>query len=198
MSRVWGRHSPTSTTGACGAISICEIVATGRYLLFTFPRSLKIFISKRSPIGQSREVHSVSCLVGSPFTPDRVPAPVLQRRCQARPQFCEVMALYPVRTADEVVKVRMKNCEPVVRLQVSQKEKGSTAPKDFVVGGWRQNGLVKLRSGCFKRQKIYFIVSYIKYYCQYRKFCKTQINIDRNREFRQRNHLHVEVYHTIL
>ena len=134
----------------------------------------------------------------SPFTPDQVPAPVLQRRCQARPHFGGVMALYPVRTADAVVKVRMKNCKPVARLQVSRKEKGSTAPKDFVVGGWRQNGLVKLRSGCFKRQKIYFIVSYIKYYCQYRKFCETQINIDRNREFRQRNHLHVEVYHTIL
>jgi len=83
----------------------------------------------------------------SPFTPDRVPAPVLQRRCQARPHFCGVMALYPVRTADEVVNVCMKNCKPVARLQVSRKEKGSTAPKDFVVGGWRQNSLVKLRSG---------------------------------------------------
>ena len=83
----------------------------------------------------------------SPFTPDQVPAPVLQRRCQARPHFCGVMALYPVRTADAVVKVRMKNCKPVARLQVSRKEKGSAAPKDFVVGGWRQNGLVKLRSG---------------------------------------------------
>ena len=83
----------------------------------------------------------------SPFTPDQVPAPVLQRRCQARPHFCEGMALYPVRTADAVVKVRMKNCEPVARLQVSQKEKGSTAPKDFVVGGWRQNGSVWLRGG---------------------------------------------------
>ena len=85
--------------------------------------------------------------VCSPFTPDRVPAPVLQRRCQARPHFCGVMALYPVRTADAVVKVRIKNCEPVVQLQVSRKEKGSTAPKDFVVGGCRQNGSVKLRSG---------------------------------------------------
>ena len=83
----------------------------------------------------------------SPFTPDQVPAPVLQRRCQARPHFCEVMALYPVRTADAVVKVRIKNCEPFVRLQVSRKEKGSAAPKDFVVGGWRQNSSVKLRSG---------------------------------------------------
>ena len=50
----------------------------------------------------------------SPFTPDQVPAPVLQRRCQARPHFCEVMALYPVRTADAVVKVRMKNCRPLI------------------------------------------------------------------------------------
>ena len=83
----------------------------------------------------------------SPFTPDQVPAPVLQRRCQAHPQFCEVVELYPVRTADAVVKVRMKNCKPVARLQVSRKEKGSAAPKDFVVGGWRQNSLVKLRSG---------------------------------------------------
>ena len=57
------------------------------------------------------------------------------------------MALYPVRTADAVVKVGMKNCEPVARLQVSRKEKGSAAPKDFVVGGWRQKGLVKLRGG---------------------------------------------------
>ena len=87
----------------------------------------------------------------SPLTPDQVPAPVLQRCCQARPQFCEVMALYPVRTADEVIKVRMKNCKLVARLQVSQKEKGPAAPKDFVVGGWRQNGLVKLRSGQTKQ-----------------------------------------------
>ena len=83
----------------------------------------------------------------SPFTPDQVPAPVLQRRCQARPHFCGVMALYPIRTADEAVKVRMKNCEPVARLQVSRKEKSSTAPKDFVVGEWRQNSSVELRSG---------------------------------------------------
>ena len=59
----------------------------------------------------------------SPFTPDQVPAPVLQRRCQAHPHFCEVMALYPVRTADAVVKVGMKNCEPVARLQIYQKIK---------------------------------------------------------------------------
>ena len=88
---------------------------------------------------------SVCCC--SPFTPDQVPAPVLQRRCQARPHFCEVMALYPVRTADAVVKVRMKNCKPVARLQISRKEKGSAAPKDFVGGGWRQNGSVWLRGG---------------------------------------------------
>ena len=47
----------------------------------------------------------------------------------------------------QFVKVRMKNCKPVAWLQVSRKEKGPAAPKDFVVGGWRQNGLVKLRSG---------------------------------------------------
>ena len=87
----------------------------------------------------------------SPFTPDQVPAPVLQRRCQAHPHFCGVMALYPIRTADTIVKVRIKNCEPVARLQVSQKEKGPAAPKDFVVGGWRQNDLVKLRSGQTKQ-----------------------------------------------
>ena len=36
-SRVWGRHSPTSTTGQCATISNFEIVATGRYLLIAFP-----------------------------------------------------------------------------------------------------------------------------------------------------------------
>ena len=61
--------------------------------------------------------------------------------------FGGVMALYPVRTANAVVKVRMKNCKPVARPQVSRKEKGSTAPKDFVVGEWRQNSSVKLRRG---------------------------------------------------
>ena len=41
MSRVWGRHSPTSTTKSCGAISICEIVATGQYLLSAFSVSFE-------------------------------------------------------------------------------------------------------------------------------------------------------------
>lgn len=59
----------------------------------------------------------------SPFPPDQVPAPVLQRRCQARPHLGGVMALYPIRTADAVFKVHNKNCEPVARLQIYQKIK---------------------------------------------------------------------------
>ena len=87
----------------------------------------------------------------SPFTPDQVSAPVLQRRCQARPHFCEVMALYPVRTADEVVKVRYKELQAGdrQRLQVFYKNKNPPrkGPKDFVVDEWRQNGSVWLRGG---------------------------------------------------
>ena len=84
----------------------------------------------------------------SPFTPDQVPAPVLQRRCQARPHFCEVMALYPVRTADAVVKVRVKELRtgcPAANL--SNKKSASQEPKDFVVSERRQNSSVWLRGG---------------------------------------------------
>ena len=84
----------------------------------------------------------------SPFTPDQVPAPVLQRCCQARPQICEVMALYPIRTADTVIKVRVKELRagcPAANL--SNKKSASQGPKDFVVDEWRQNGSVWLRGG---------------------------------------------------
>ena len=92
---------------------------------------------------------SVSCLRGSPFTPDEVPAPVLQQRCQARPHGCGVVALYPIQTAYAVIKVRIKNCKPVVWLQVSRNKRKPprTGPKDFVVGEWRQNDSAWMRSG---------------------------------------------------
>jgi len=88
--------------------------------------------------------------VWSPFSPDQVPAPVLQRRYQARPHLGGVMALYPIRTADRVFKVRCKELQtgyPAANLSKNKKS-ASQGPKDFVVGEWRQNGSVWLRGGC--------------------------------------------------
>ena len=65
MSRVWGRHSPTSTTGAWDAISICEIVATGRYLLSAFSVSFENPNEKTKSVlkaGSANANRDVSCL----------------------------------------------------------------------------------------------------------------------------------------
>ena len=82
--------------------------------LSLFLSVLKIQIQNGTAKPEVQVHRSVSCLRGSPFTPDEVPAPVLQRRCQARPHFCGVVALYPIQTAYAVIKVRIKNCRPVV------------------------------------------------------------------------------------
>ena len=92
-----------------------------------FLSDLKIQIQKRAAKLEVQVHRSVSCLRGSPFTPDEVPAPVLQRRCQARPHGCGVVALYPIQTAYAAVKVHIKNCRPVVWLQVSRNKRNRPA-----------------------------------------------------------------------
>ena len=67
MSRVWGRHSPTSTTKSWDAISICEIVATGRYLLSAFSVSFENPNEKTKSglkAGSANANRDVSCLCG--------------------------------------------------------------------------------------------------------------------------------------
>ena len=60
------------------------------------------------------------------------------------------MALYPIRTADTIVKVRIKNCEPVARLQVSRKEK---APQHQKILSWVDGGKM-VWCGCRAEDKM--------------------------------------------
>ena len=154
MSRVWGRHSPTSTTGAWDAISICEIVATGRYLLFAFSVSFENPNEKTKSglkAGSANVNRDISCLCVRRFP-----------RIKFLPLFCSgVVRLARILAGSwrciqsgrliEFSRCGVKNCEPVVvkRLQVFQKNKKSASqgPKDFVVDEWRQNGSVWLRGG---------------------------------------------------
>ena len=53
-----------------------------------------------------------------------VPAPVLQRRCPARPHLCGVVARYPNSDGScNFQGVGIKNCRPVVRLQILSENK---------------------------------------------------------------------------
>ena len=121
MSRVWGRHSPTSTTGAWDAISICEIVATGRYLLSAFSVSFENPNNKTNSglnAGSANVNRDVSCLCGS-----RSP------RIKFLPLFCSGVVRLARRSARswrciqserliEFSRCGIKNCEPVARLQI--------------------------------------------------------------------------------
>ena len=69
---------------------IFEIVATGRYLLIAFSSKTKIQISNRisvSKAGSAGVNRSVFYCGGRRLHRICVPAPVLQRRCPARPHF---------------------------------------------------------------------------------------------------------------
>ena len=58
-----------------------------------------------------------------------VPAPVLQRRCPARPHLCGVVARYPDSDGScNFQGAGMKNCRPVARLQILSEYK-KTAPQ---------------------------------------------------------------------
>ena len=67
-----------------------KFVATGRYLLSPFPCSTENFRSRTAMhvenFSEQKRVKRQSPCSWSPFTPNAVPAPVLQRRCPARPQ----------------------------------------------------------------------------------------------------------------
>ena len=64
--------------------------------------------------------------------------------------LCGVVAGIQIQTAHVIFKVRnMKNCRPVVRLQIlsGYKKPPRKGPKDFVGDKRRQNGSVWLRDG---------------------------------------------------
>ena len=67
-----------------------KFVATGRYLLSPFPCNTENFRSRTAMHVENFAEQNVwkrqSPCSWSPFTPNAVPAPVLQRRCPARPQ----------------------------------------------------------------------------------------------------------------
>ena len=126
MSRVWGRHSPTSTTRSWDAISICEIVATGRYLLSAFSVSFENPNNKTNSVlkaGSANVNRDVSCLCGR-----RSP------RIKFLPLFCSgVIRLARIWAGSwrciqsgrliEFSRCGVKNCKPVTRLQIYQKIK---------------------------------------------------------------------------
>ena len=121
--------------------------------LSLFPSKMKIQISNRISVSKAGSVgvnRSVSYCVGPRLHRICVPAPVLQRRCPAPLAFCaRSWRGIQIQTADAVFKVHsMKNCRPVVRLQIlsGYKKPPRRGPKDFVGDKRRQNGSVWLRS----------------------------------------------------
>ena len=126
MSRVWGRHSPTSTTRSWDAISICEIVATGRYLLSAFSVSFANPNEKTNSVlkdGSANVNRDVSCLCGR-----RSP------RIKFLPLFCSgVVRLARISVGSwrciqsgrlmQLSRCGLKNCGPIARLQIYQKIK---------------------------------------------------------------------------
>ena len=90
QSRVWGRHSPTSTIGQCAAISNFEIVATGRYLLIAFLEPFPFWIFKTCSAFQKVEGvfanRSVSCL-WSLLTPNLRSCPCVAAALSGSPAF---------------------------------------------------------------------------------------------------------------
>ena len=142
MSRVWGRHAPTRSHRKCRRI---EEVKSRWNTTFSrieslWPRdgscplplrSKRIFnkcfrIVKTQKISRGDSAH----VMGSPFGPNEVPAPVLQRRW--------LESWYHVRTAHEIFKV------------LFSAEKKNTAhaaqAKDFVEVKRRQNDRVCCRA----------------------------------------------------
>ena len=98
MSRVWGRHAPTRSLRKCRRIAevksrwsttfsrieslwprdgSCPLPLRSKS---TFDKCFRIV--KTQKISRGGAAHAR----GSPFTPNEVPAPVLQRRCPARSQ----------------------------------------------------------------------------------------------------------------
>ena len=126
MSRVWGRHSPTSTTGAWDAISIYEIVATGRYLLSAFSISFENPNEKTNSVlkaGSANVNRDVSCLCGR-----RSP------RIKFLPLFCSGVVRLARRSARswrciqsgrliELSRCGIKNCGQVKQPAASLSEK---------------------------------------------------------------------------
>ena len=98
MSRVWGRHAPTRSLGKLARVWEVKsrMDRTFSRIENLWPRdgscplplrSKRIFnkcfrIVKTQKISRGGAAHAR----GSPFTPNEVPAPVLQRRCPARSQ----------------------------------------------------------------------------------------------------------------
>ena len=98
MSRVWGRHAPTRSLRKLARVwevksrmdrkfsrienlwprdGSCPLPLRSKRI---FNKCFRIVKTQKTSRGCSAHV------MGSPFTPNAVPAPVLQRRCPARPQ----------------------------------------------------------------------------------------------------------------
>ena len=163
-SRVWGRHSPTSTTGKCAAISTFEIVATGRYLLIAFSSKTKIQISNRisvSKAGSACVNRSVLLLQGAPFAPNLRSCPCVAAALSGSPAFCAgLWRGIQIQTAHVIFKVRsMKNCRPVVRLQILSGNKESRPARDQRILSGTSGGKM-VRCGCGAVEKVtmlYFV-----------------------------------------
>ena len=151
-SRVWGRHSPTSTTGRCATISNFEIVATGRYLLIAFFGTFlfRFFKMQSCPQSEGEIVNrSVSCLRGSPLTPNLRSCPCIAAALSGSPAFCAgLWRGIQIQTAHVIFKVRsMKNCRPVVRLQILSGNKESRPAGDQRILSGTSGGKM-VRCGC--------------------------------------------------
>ena len=137
MSRVWGRHAPTRSLRKCRRIAEVKSRMDGKFSRIEnlwprdgscpLPLRSKIFINKCFRIVKAQKISrgDSAHVMGSPFAPNEVPAPVLQRRWRK--------SRYHVRTAHAVVKV-----------QLSRKEKYRHAvqAKNFVGVKRRQNDRV--------------------------------------------------------
>ena len=127
-------------------------MATGRYLLIAFSSKTKIQISNRisvSKAGSAQVPIEVSLACGRRLPRICVPAPVLQRRCPAPLAFCaRSWRGIQIQTADAVFKVHsMKNCRPVVRLQILSENKENRPAGDQKILSGTSGGKM-VRCGC--------------------------------------------------
>ena len=150
--KVWGRHSPTSTTGQCAAISNFEIVATGRYLLIASSEVFlfQFFKMQSCPQSEGEIVNrSVSCLRGSPFAPNLRSCPCVAAALSGSPAFCAgSWRGIQIQTAHAIFKMRsMKNCRPVARLQILSENKENRPARDQRILSGTSGGKM-VRCGC--------------------------------------------------
>ena len=115
MSRVWGRHAPTRSLRKCRRIAEVKSRMDRKFSRIEnlwprdgscpLPLRSKPFLGNCFRIVKAQKI-SRGCaahVCGSPFAPNEVPAPVLQRRWPK--------SRYHARTAHEILKVRLPQKE---------------------------------------------------------------------------------------